>query len=217
LDNEKRDDEKKEKKIGFSIFFSNWKVLTKMLVMMCQWFCVDLVYYGISLNTDVLGGDPYLNFLYFTIVEFFSMVACQFILERYGRKLPYLINFFMIAFSLTIIGFVPVSTKWLIIILVLISKFSISFNFNAIYVITGESYPTIIRNTAMSSCSMVARIASTISPLIAVLGETYWKPLPYLIYGAVAALSGILFFCFIPETRDLNLPESLDDICESES
>ena len=117
MDNEKRDDKKNEKKIGFSIFFSNWKVLTKMLVMMCQWFCVDLVYYGISLNTDVLGGDPYLNFLYFTIVEFFSMVACQFILERYGRKLPYLINFFMIAFSLTVIGFVPVSTKWLIIII----------------------------------------------------------------------------------------------------
>ena len=192
-------------------------MIVKMLVSILQWFTQSLVYYGISLNTDILGGNPYLNFFYFSCAEFLSQIASHFILNRYGRKLPYLFNYCLIAFSLITIGFLPASMKWLEIILVLISKFSISFNFSAIYIITGESYPTVIRNTAVSTCSMVARIASSISPLVAMLGETHWKPLPFIIYGSVVAFSGLLFFFFIPETKGLNLPESLDDVYEFES
>lgn len=217
MDNEQSRDDTKPKEISYKMLLCNWKVVTRMLVSLLQWFANSLVYYGISLNTDVLGGDPYLNFLYFTLTELFAVLCSQLILERYGRKVPYLINFLLISVSLIAIGFVPASMKWLVIVLVLISKYAISFNFNAIYIITGESYPTIIRNTALSTCSMVSRIASTLSPMVAVLGETYWKPLPFLIYGGVAALSGISFFFVMPETKDLNLPESLEDIYESES
>lgn len=187
-----------------------------MLVSLLQWFTNSFVYYGISLNTDILGGDPYLNFLYSTIVELLGVTASQFILNRFGRKIPYLVNFLMIAISLIAIGFVPQNISWLIIVLVLIAKFSISFNFNAIYVITAESYPTVIRNTALSFCSIAARIASTMSPYVALLSAS-WKPLPFVLYGALAALAGITYFLFMPETKDIDLPENLSDIMESNS
>ena len=206
-----------EKKISFRIFFSNWQIIIKMLTSILQWFTQSLVYYGISLNTDVLGGNPYFNFLCFSIVELISNITSNFILNRYGRKLPYLINYFLIATSLITIGFLTASEmKWLEVFLVLIAKFCISFNFIAIYVITFESYPTVIRGTALSACLIGDISAATISPLVAVLAETYFQPLPFLIYGLVVAFSGTLFFFVIPETKALVLPESLEDIYEWE-
>ena len=171
----------------------------------------SFVYFGISLNTGSLGGNPYLNFLYAAIVELAGILASHFILNKFGRKIPYVGNWVLIAISLTAIGFVPRNLNWLIIVLVLIAKFSASFNFNAIYIITSESYPTIIRNTAMATCSVAARIASTLSPYITLL-SVYWEPLPYIVFGAVAAIAGLSFLLFIPETKDKPLPETLEDM-----
>ncbi len=36
---------------------------------MINWFTNSFVYNGLSYNIDVLGGDPYLNFLYSSLAE----------------------------------------------------------------------------------------------------------------------------------------------------
>ena len=76
---------------------------------------------------------------------------------------------------------------------------------------TAESYPTVIRNTALSFCSVAGRISSTISPYVALLGSVSFEALPYILYSGFAAVSGLLYFFLMPETKDLDLPEDLDD------
>ena len=49
--------------------FKNRKILLIIFASMINWFTNSFVYNGLSYNIDVLGGDPYLNFLYSSLAE----------------------------------------------------------------------------------------------------------------------------------------------------
>jgi hypothetical protein len=54
-------------------------------------------------------------------------------------------------------------------IMALIGKFTISFTYNGIYIITSELYPTVVRNTAVSISQAFARLGGVIAPSINLL------------------------------------------------
>jgi hypothetical protein len=55
---------------------------------------------------------------------------------------------------------------YLIIGLVMAGKFAISFTYNAIFIISAESYPTPIRNTTVAIAQSFGRFGSIIAPSI---------------------------------------------------
>lgn len=61
------------------------------------------------------------------------------------------------------------------IFLEMVGKFGITTAFCVVYAVTAELFPTVIRNMAMGTCSMAARIGTIISPFIIYLGETVEK------------------------------------------
>jgi hypothetical protein len=62
---------------------------------------------------------------------------------------------------------------YVVTVLALISKFSISFTFNGMYIITAELYPTVVRSSAVSVCQTLARFGSIISPNIQLLVKCF--------------------------------------------
>jgi OCT family organic cation transporter-like MFS transporter 4/5 len=56
--------------------------------------------------------------------------------------------------------------------LVLIGKFAIAFTYNAIYIISAELYPTMIRNTSVALAQSFGRLGSIIAPSIQLLVRT---------------------------------------------
>ena len=215
-DSEKEELIEKKKSTPISLLFTK-EILPRFLVNFINWFTNGLIYFGISINTDVLGGNPYLNFLYLGIVELFSLIICNSILSKFGRKKPYLINLWIVIFSFILIGFIPHHMNWLLIILVLIGKFSITFTFNTIMITSAESFPTVIRSRAISFCLLFGRFGSIISPTVSSLGMIYFKSLPYLIYASIAATSAIAYLIVMPETSGGDLPETLDDLVKKKS
>ena len=61
----------------------------------------------------------------------------------------------------------------------------------------------------MGTCSMFARIAGIIAPLILTLAK-FWAPLPLVIYGSVSVVAGV-FTLFLPETLGHKLPETIEE------
>ena len=47
-----------------------------------------MLYYGLSLGTDNLGGNPYINFGIAGAVEIPAYILCMVILNPLGRKKP---------------------------------------------------------------------------------------------------------------------------------
>ena len=106
-------------------------------------------------------------------------------------------------------GFTPTSYFWIRFALALVGKAGASACFAIVFVYTAEMFPTPIRNSAVGICSTVARIGALSAPAIADLDSIY-PPLPFLIMGGGAVVVGFLS-CFLPETRNIVLPETLEE------
>ena len=91
----------------------------------------------------------------------------------------------------------------------LIGKFGASASFSIVYVYTAELFPTVIRNQAVGTCSLVARIGGITSLLMDLL-KVYWLPAPVFIMGVVATAAGVLAI-FFPETLGEKLPETKEE------
>ena len=85
-------------------------------------------------------------------------------------------------------------------IFALIGKSMVSGAFNISYNYTSSMFPAIVRNTLSLSVSCVGRGGSIVSPIINLLGNTLWKPLPYLIFS-FSSLVGCFLIASLPEPK----------------
>ncbi|NXU44510.1 S22AD protein, partial [Drymodes brunneopygia] len=90
-------------------------------------------------------------------------------------------------------------------ILAITGKFTATATFSTTYVYTAELFPTIIRQTGTGLCSMSARVAGILAPLIIPLDEYHWA-IPMAIFGSIPVVMSL--FCFLlPETRGVDLED----------
>jgi MFS transporter, OCT family, solute carrier family 22 (organic cation transporter), member 4/5 len=145
-------------------------LLIRSIAIIFNWLTNNLVYYGLTLGTgDLQWGSPYLNFALSTTVELIAILCSQFCFNKYGRKIPYVVNMSLAGLTLIAVIFVPKNYPQLITVIALIGKFTISLTYNGIYIITAETYPTFIRNTAVSVSQFIARFGAVIAPYINLL------------------------------------------------
>ncbi|MED6233251.1 hypothetical protein ATANTOWER_009120 [Ataeniobius toweri] len=94
--------------------------------------------------------------------------------------------------------------------LVLLGKFGVLAGNGLVYTYTGELFPTVIRNTAMSSCAMFSRVGSSVSPYLLEMAG-FNEFLPWIIVGVLSLLS--IFLCiFLPETFRQPLPDTIEQM-----
>lgn len=188
--------------------FKTPNLRNKTLNVCLCWFANSIAYYGLTLSTGKLEGNPYLITAILGFVEFPSYTAVILLLDRWGRR-P-LISSMMIVGGIACVGatFLPagstVSTA-----IVIAGKLFIAGSFAIIYNYSAELFPTVVRNSAMGLGSMCARLSGALTPLITLL-DSFNPKIPAVTFGVVALVSGVLCL-FLPETMDQPMPQSLED------
>jgi len=188
-------------------------ILFRTLNMCYQWFSVTMCYYGLSFASTSLSGNPYSNFFLSVFIEIPGYIFCILVMDCWGRR-P-ILSFCQILSGVACIicgllqGVDDPGLQILQILMSLVGKFGASACFAIVYVYTAEMFPTVIRNQAVGTCSLVARIGGVISLLLDLL-KVYWRPAPVFIMGVVATLAGVLAV-FFPETLGEKLPETIED------
>lgn len=61
----------------------------------------------------------------------------------------------------------------------LVGKLFITGSFNLVYALTGEVFPTMIRNQAFGGCNFIARLGAVSAPYIFYLGTAIFSTLPF--------------------------------------
>lgn len=80
----------------------------------------------------------------------------------------------------------------------------------ALYLFTGELYPTVLRNAGVGCTVMCARIGSMMAPLVIALNDV--APfLPLTLLGLLATVEALLILP-LPETCGMKLPETVEDL-----
>ncbi|XP_058118107.1 organic cation transporter protein-like [Anopheles ziemanni] len=181
----------------------------KALLIFFDWFVNSLTYYGLSWNTNNLGGNPLLNFVISGAVEIPAYSFLLVTLNRWGRRTILCGCMIFAGTMLLLTMIVPASEQWLIVVLAMLGKMAITSSYGTVYVFSAEQFPTVIRNVALGAASTSARVGGILAPYFNLLGD-YWQPLPLLIFGALAFIGGVLSL-LLPETHNQKLPETIAD------
>ncbi|XP_054027355.1 solute carrier family 22 member 13 [Dryobates pubescens] len=198
--------EKQSDSGGILDLFRNKQLRKVTLIMSLTWFADGLVYYGLSFNVTSFGLDIYLTQLAFGAVELPARLSCIFLLEWFGRKKTQAVFLLLSGLlCLTITG-IPEDQPVVVTVLAIIGKFTATASFSSSYVYTAELFPTVIRQTGTGLCSMSARVAGIIAPLIRLL-EEFHHAIPMAVFGSPPVLVGLLCF-LLPETRGNELADN---------
>jgi len=188
------------------------------IILFIVWVATALVYYGLvialsdqsSPGRSMFVGNFFLNNALAGAIELPTLVACVYLLQ-FGRKRSQMIT--LVSAGILIFVAILASLKeemTFSLIFMLAGKACIQGAFNILYIFTSELYPTIIRNSAVGLCSMVGRVGAGASGYIAILSDITLPIVPMTIFCLFSLFAGVLIY-FLPETRDLPLPDTLFD------
>uniref|UniRef100_A0A3Q4GJB1 Solute carrier family 22 member 5 n=1 Tax=Neolamprologus brichardi TaxID=32507 RepID=A0A3Q4GJB1_NEOBR len=164
---------------------------------------INIGYFGLSLNTSNLSGNPFVNCFLSATTEVPAYIVSTWLLKTCPRRV--LLSLFLIIGGgvLLLIQFIPDLA------LEMTGKFGFTMAFSIVYIYTAEIYPTVLRNIGMGMCSSAARVGSITAPYVIFL--TYNKVLPYVLMGSLTIASSVVNL-FLPETLHKDLPETVEQM-----
>ena len=215
LTNESSSDEPSAKSVNSVSLFIKPHIRSRIWICSFVWFVICSSYYGLSYSAKFLGGSIHLNVFLGGVVELPSFFAAYLLLEFRGRKFSLGVMTLVISIS----SFCSVlssffSLETLLIIFALIAKCSVSGTFLILYIYTLELMPTSVRTLGLGICSIFARVGGITVPLVlaALPDRTY-----VFLYFSASTFLGALFLQFLPETRGLPMPDSIEQLISQSS
>uniref|UniRef100_A0A673GU04 Solute carrier family 22 member 6 n=1 Tax=Sinocyclocheilus rhinocerous TaxID=307959 RepID=A0A673GU04_9TELE len=185
------------------------------MCLMVVWFSTSFAYYGLAMDLQKFGVNIYLMQIIFGAVDFPAKLVTLLMLSFLGRRITQGTCLLMSASVIFANIFVPKDMQITRTALAVLGKGFTSASFTCIYLFTGELYPTVIRQTGMGFVSTMARIGSMAAPAVLILEEIL-PALPSIVYGGSAVLAGFIAF-LLPETLDIPLPDTIEDVEEKGS
>jgi putative MFS transporter len=131
------------------------------------------------------------------------------LIERNGRKLVFLINFFGSAVSTLLLAFVQGTSSFLVVSSM--TFFFIVGSWTALYVTTPELFPTAVRASAFTVAHGSGKFAGFLSPLIfAYFWDNQVRPLWFLLIVAGSfVLAAFTAACLLIETAGKRLQDGI--------
>ena len=191
---------------------SSTKVAFKTFNAAFAWFANGLVYYGLAIAADDLGGSLYRNFVILSAVEIPAVIVSIDFSRRFGPKKTTLTSMFLGAIACLIIAFIPDKgeIKILKLILGMLGKFWYTMSLDVIYTWTMEMYPTNCRAEAMGFHQLVNKLGAASAPWIA-KGLKFLHPVaPFVVMSSIGFVSSALAI-LLPETKGATMVETEDE------
>ncbi|XP_054844627.1 solute carrier family 22 member 7-like isoform X3 [Eublepharis macularius] len=198
---------------GDSSYVSLFRTLMLRRISLCMgalWFGVAFSYYGMSMNITGFGLGMYMTQFVFGVIEIPAKLIVLIAVNRIGRKQCQAWSLILAGLCIGANIVIPTSLGTLRSVVAITGKGFSEAAFTMVFLYTPELYPTVLRQKGLGYCSFVARLGGSVAPLIFLL-DTVWKLLPQVTYCAMAVLCGSVAF-LLPETLNVRLPETIEDI-----
>jgi len=199
---------------SFANLFAPCQMAICTMILCFTWFVSGMVYYGISLASDDLGGDMYRDFILTSIVEIPGNVLVIVLSDRFGRKKTMIIAMIMAGLSCIGVAIIPNHShipkfKWSRVTLGTFGKLCICVSFNTLYIWSVEIYPTIVRSQGMGLLSVVSRCGAASAPWVAQWLRHAHVMLPFALMGGLT-LIGAFLCLLLHETKGRATAETLE-------
>ncbi|EDV94421.1 carcinine transporter [Drosophila grimshawi] len=197
---------------GMASLFAGWRLARNTIIMGFSWCVVAVSYFTLVLFSSRMAGNPFLNFLYQSIVEIPAYMVGRYVGDKYGRRFTNSVSFLISFFTCLPIIVYATDEKfeWIMIYLATFIKFLNALTFFTANLQCLEIYPTCIRQTGVALGSILANGIGVLAPYLVYLGTTVNIRAPYYILGTLFLLGGIGAL-FLPETLHKKLPDTIEE------
>uniref|UniRef100_F6PI79 Major facilitator superfamily (MFS) profile domain-containing protein n=2 Tax=Ciona intestinalis TaxID=7719 RepID=F6PI79_CIOIN len=181
-----------------------------MLIVCLAWFCINLLYYVIGLNSNSLSGNRFINVFLLGLLDIAATAWFYLTADKLGRRNSYISMVTMMAIFTVL---TPFAGKWhptLTNVLVCTSKLIASVGFSIILLYTGELFPTALRQSITGISNAVGKMGGITAPYVLYAGDPTGSITTSIIIGSVLLASAVLFL-FLPRAINQTLPQSIED------
>uniref|UniRef100_A0A8C3XQT4 Major facilitator superfamily (MFS) profile domain-containing protein n=1 Tax=Chelydra serpentina TaxID=8475 RepID=A0A8C3XQT4_CHESE len=180
-------------------------------------FSTSFAYYGLAMDLQNFGVSIYLIQVVYGAVDIPAKLIGFFMISFIGRRVTQASALILAGLAILANIFVP-QGEALVHYRSACSDFNqhvlacmyIYHTYNLISIYARYSQSNVTRMTGMGFVNTLARVGGIVAPLVQMTSE-YLPSLPLIIYGAAPIVSGIAT-CFLPETRNMPLPDTIEDV-----
>jgi len=203
---------------GLSDMFRRSQLQITLVMFVC-WPVITLLYYGLTLSADKIKmtENLYLSFILVALIEIPAYFILPVVIDIWGRKPLFCLTQLVPGILCIVAAFLTPGTA-IFAILTLASKLGAAMAFNVTFMYTAQLYPTTIRNSAVGTCSTIARLGGLLSPWV---GKYLTDPVafedpipeyvPLCLFGGFGVLGGLCAL-LLPDTIGSKLPNTFEDI-----
>ncbi|XP_051820612.1 solute carrier family 22 member 12 [Antechinus flavipes] len=178
--------------------------------MLSLWFTFGFTFYGLALDMQSLGSNIFLLQVLFGAIDIPNKMGAFFAMNHLGRRVTQAGSFLLAGLCILANTVVPQELQTLRMTLAVLGIGFVGSAFTTVVVYCSELFPTVLRMTAAGGCQMLARLGSSLGPLVRLLGQV--SPLlPLFVYGGVPVLASLTAL-LLPETLHLPLPDTISDV-----
>jgi len=195
---------------SFTEIFRTPVLCGRLLVLFIAWIAIVMSFFGISFSASNLVGDLFLNYELVMLVEIPAHFFSIFMMNKAGRRMTLTGSLLISGLTCLSTGLVPEDPAASQVVCSLLSKFFATVAFDTVYSFTTELFPTHCRTFTIGLCSTFGRLGSIVAPIIADLGRTQNRAIPFIVFSIFNFVSG--FLCLtLPETNNLALPATIEE------
>ncbi|XP_049530124.1 beta-alanine transporter [Anopheles darlingi] len=197
---------------GIASLFDGWRMTKNTLLVVLCWTVGSVLYFTLVLLSSRMDGNPFLNFMYQSLIEVPAALIGQRVCDRFGRRTTNATAFLLASITCLLVVLIvrDPSYETLTTALATLVKFCISITFFAVNLQSIEIYPTCLRQTGMSVGTIAATLFGIVGPYLVHLGTEYDVRYPFIVMG-LSAVVGMMAALFLPETLHQALPNTIEE------
>ncbi|KAM9343403.1 organic cation/carnitine transporter 2-like isoform 2-T2 [Pholidichthys leucotaenia] len=188
----------------------NEKMRIIIIMLWIIWLSIHMCYFGLSFNLTTLPANPYLSQIMLVAIEIPAYFASWIATQYFSRRASFCVFAVLGVIAMLFMKLTLNAHPLVSVFVAMVARFGILAAVNLLFIFTGELFPTVIRNSALSSCALFCRVGSCVAPYLeglSVIGD----------YVPWAVISGLCFLCivicvFLPETFKKPLYNTIEEM-----
>ena len=170
------------------------------------YFVCGMGYYGVSQYIGRMSGNIHKNVAISGALLIPGSITAAFLLKYLGRRCFLMATSFLSGIFMIIVIIIPVHASLARVLVACICNSFFFMSFIIVFLYSVELFPTAVRNSVLGFLSVLSRLGQIIAPPVNALPQM----VSGIIFGVMAIVGGLL--CYpLPETKNLELPSSLED------
>lgn len=201
--------------------FQASRISVRLVVVSFAFFSVSMCSYGMSYHVPVLLGNRYLDMFMLAGIELGALLLAYVMIWSFGGHTPlclFLSLCGIISISIVLVSECladnSVNIDSVVIGLSLLGQASVASSYITLLLYTCQIFPTVIRTSAIGSCTVSTGAGSLLAPyaftLVQYLVQDGSSLVSFVTLGVLCLIAAVLIF-LLPDKSDTNLPDTIKE------